>query len=306
MENEARMETDIKSKYNNKQIGIFISGIIAAIICIWFINYCRTHSMPIPNSETAFWLYSTSAQTVATFVAFIIAGYAIYNSMLNDMETRDESLIEIIKSERNSIFGFLKDLAIMTVISITLNLYVILMNGTLDWYMSIASYSAILSTFIVICIGSWIVIYMIDPKRKEKIARKMVDKNESFDQEGQLTEEQFFFSIFIRIERKFGVLANRLIESDILNTNNNSRTISFRNLIGNFYNNGVIDKRDYIRLIDIYKYKNLLFHGKIEKASVKMVGEAKWAEALIDNLSIMYCKENIDNGVVKMNKPFVD
>jgi hypothetical protein len=47
------------------------------------------------NDEHIYWLFSSAAQSIATFVAFLLAGYTLVHAMMDSIQQRDDTLEEI-------------------------------------------------------------------------------------------------------------------------------------------------------------------------------------------------------------------
>ena len=62
----------------------------------------------ILNQENIYWLFSSSAQTISAFIAFLIAGYALVLSVMSNLEQQDESLIEIHTALRKQYYSKMK------------------------------------------------------------------------------------------------------------------------------------------------------------------------------------------------------
>lgn len=254
---------------------ILFFAIFASVICYALVGFIETRELLHDKEENLFWLFSASAQSISTFVAFLIAGYTLYHSMMNELLNKRGSLIDIIAEERGEIFDRLKVLAFVTGASLLLNLSMLLMNGKHFSFQNAFVVITLLSTMATVIIGIWIVIYMIDPRRNEKTASRLLEQNLEFDQRGQLVEISELFGIYIRVEGKIMRLLELLSEEKKMD-------LSFREGLDRLLYRGVLSKEQHRGFLILSQYRNLLFHGHIEKASVKMIQKASEAEELVD------------------------
>jgi cell division protein FtsW (lipid II flippase) len=86
------------------------------------------------SSENIYWAYSSAAQTVATFVALLLAGYAIVLTMMESTAQADETLVEIHESLKERYHKQLSKLAISTAAAIVGCLFVVYLNGRSNWW----------------------------------------------------------------------------------------------------------------------------------------------------------------------------
>ena len=233
--------------------------------------------------ENLYWLFSASAQSIATFFAFILAGYTIFVSMMNDgFREKDDSLIEIIEEEKRTIFKKIKVLSIIVGFSLLMNLTMIYVNGSNFDKKTDLVIITILSTILAVILGVWIVVIIINPKKNKQIAEKLIYKDKRFNQSGSKRNEQEFFSAFIEFEKK---LRDYITNYNVYVKSKQPQFPSFRDIISTFYYTKMIDGRTYEELLELNKYRNLLFHGHINEASETMVEKVtNFNETLIDKL----------------------
>lgn len=248
------------------------SLVITLIAIIMFSVYwiCGKYDQPALDQENLYWLFSSSAQSIATFVAFLLAGYTLFHSIMNDVLAKDDTLDEIILEEKKSIFSKLRILLILTCVSIVLNLSMIFANNQdLIVKRELIAFTG-LSTISTVIFGIAVVIYMIDPKRNIKIAKELIRKNINYGQLGKLTTDQIFFSKYIAFEKMIKDFCER---KQIELPHRSGPSPTFRETIMGLYYRKIFDKEFLDRIIKVSKYRNLLFHGEIQQASEQMVKE---------------------------------
>jgi hypothetical protein len=82
------------------------------------------------TSDGVYWLFASSAQTVAAFVAFLLAGFTLVLGMLDSAASRDETLIEINQSLKRKHYGRLRELSELTAAAIVTDLTIVLVHGS--------------------------------------------------------------------------------------------------------------------------------------------------------------------------------
>lgn len=278
-------------KVSLEDITIALLWIVFGVFIIKLLNlFSVYYPVSLDSKENMFWLFSASAQSVATFVAFLIAGYTLYTSSMDSLVDKEDSLIDIVAEERKTIFGRLKLLTIITGLAIIMNLLMLFKNGSEFNFRTNMIFLTMALTFISVAFGLRIVVYMIDPRRAEKTANKLVVSEVDFDQEGDLTGEQEFFSIYRRFEKE---ITNFIEYSGLLGKNNS--IYNHVKVLRVLFDYGLISKAEYNDLNELRKYRNLLFHGNIENASKKMVYQAEMARSLMLEIKIRFSEGDFLN-----------
>ena len=79
--------------------------------------------------ENIYWLFAASAQSIATFFAFLLAGYTIVLNIMDNKEDRDGSLEEVHHQLKTNYHRQLTGLALLTAFAITISLTIVYVNG---------------------------------------------------------------------------------------------------------------------------------------------------------------------------------
>ncbi len=81
------------------------------------------------NNENVYWLFSSAAQAIATFVAFLLAGYTLVHAMMESVQQRDDTLEEIHSALIRQYYTQIKALAIITGAAVLSSLAMLYLNG---------------------------------------------------------------------------------------------------------------------------------------------------------------------------------
>jgi hypothetical protein len=149
--------------------------------------------------ENVYWVFSSAAQTVAAFVAFLLAGYALVHSMMDNLERADETLAEIHIKLKTDYYRRVRLLSIVTASAILLSLFTVYLNGRpVPYFDILVGISGILTASAIIG-GVWFVLVIIDPAKYQKTARKLIaEEPHLLGVEAAVGE---FFQSFVELER---------------------------------------------------------------------------------------------------------
>ena len=81
------------------------------------------------NDENIYWLFSSSAQAIATFVAFLLAGYTLVHTMMESVQQRDDTLQEIHAALIRQYYRQIRALALITGAAVLGSLAMRYLNG---------------------------------------------------------------------------------------------------------------------------------------------------------------------------------
>ncbi|MBU0710339.1 hypothetical protein KKA87_00230 [bacterium] len=232
------------------------------------------------NQDNLYWLFSAAAQSISAFVAFLLTGFALVYSIMNSAKERDETLDEIhyalkIKYHKQLIF-----LSIITGCAIISSLIMVFIN---KWEFSLKIYFMVTTAIInliAIVGGLAFVVSIVNPSRYEKTAKNVLySKKEDFNLSGKLTISSSFFDKFVQLER---LVRNNFSDYDLYTSDKGRLMYSFKQMVDKLYNNEKISRQDHDELMQIIKYRNLVFHGHIDKVDEKMVERI---DLIIDKLN---------------------
>jgi hypothetical protein len=227
--------------------------------------------------EKYYWLFSSSSQSIAAFIAFLLTGYALVLNLLESIQKNDPTLIEIHDSFRQKYFRNLIWVSAITGLAIILNLVCILLNAYSDSFIPIVKVITFLLTILSVILGLMFVISIINPNRYKNTAKKLLKDFAKEDASEEVSiDESVFIKEFIRLETK---IRDYLKYKDLYvpNGKNTKMLFSVRQMILSLYDNNIINRYEYEKLIELNKYRNLIFHGH----------ETKVYKSIMDNLDKM-------------------
>jgi hypothetical protein len=239
----------------------------------------------IQNQENYYWLFSSSAQTISAFVAFLVTGFALVLNMLDSLQAKDESLEEIHTQLKSNYYRKIRILAIITGLAIIFSLWMVYLNGgTFEhkWWLYIL---AVGLNFAAVVFGILFVISIINPERYKTAAIEIIKKDrQEFSITGSQIDQLSFMTEFIKLERK---VRNILKDRDLFVPYGETPKMmySFRQMVNSLYQNELISRSDLNDLLQINKYRNLVFHGHQEQVDKGMLDRVKEAEKIIENIS---------------------
>lgn len=233
------------------------------------------------NHDYIFWTFSAASQSISAFVAFLLTGYALVHTLMESARERDDSLEELHNKVKSSQHKVLTALAVLTGTAIVLSLVVVYLNrsnvpvaGWLQVVVALVDLGAVVG-------GLWFVVSIVDPRKYEKAAEKELQR-ESVAEEPQTSSAEFF-AAFLHLER---LVREYLQSRDLYVPSRGSprMSYSFRQMIEALLKNEKIDQGFFAELMDINKYRNLVFHGHVSSASVSMVHRVREASKRMEGL----------------------
>jgi len=233
--------------------------------------------------EKSYWLFSSSSQSIAAFIAFLLTGYALVLNLLENVQKNDPTLIEIHDSLKQKYFCNLIWISSVTGLAIILNLVCIILNGYSDSFIPFFNVITFLFTISSVILGLLFVISIINPNRYKTTAKRLLKDfekkeftKEDFIKEDLTVDESVFIKEFIKLETK---IRNYLRQKDLYipNGKNTKMGFSVRQMILALYENNIINRFEYEKLLELNKYRNLIFHGH----------ETKVYKSIMDDLDKM-------------------
>ena len=236
---------------------------ILALILFGILIFILANFFRVINPESLHWMFSAAAQSIAALVAFLIAGYTFVHGLLREEE--DETLIEINNEIKRKYYIFLKILIWSASISIIgdLTSIILIKNGyTFILLFYIYAFSFLLN-ILTILLAAMFVLYIMDPKREEKVAKELYKKIKFFRSKEKVDYETFLLNVvnFERLLRKI-LRKKKLLISE--------KPIQIRQMLDIMLKNQLIDFELMQRLDLIKRYRNLAVHGGIEKIDKAM------------------------------------
>jgi uncharacterized membrane protein len=236
------------------------------------------------NQENIYWLFSSSAQTISAFVAFLLTGFALVHTVMDNLQQRDDSLEEIHAELKRKYFKQVVWLSIVTALAIISSLVMVYLNAYDFRYKNALVASVAVLNALAIIGGVLFVLSIINPDKYRKAAKEIIREDKAeLGLTGQKVDERDFFQRFIKLEQ---TVREFMRHKDIPVLRGGQRPLaSFKQMIDAIFYNEIIDRQFYEELQQINKYRNLVFHGHIEKVDAGMVEQVESALSRIENLA---------------------
>lgn len=227
------------------------------------------------GAENVYWMFSAAAQTVAAFVAFLLAGYALVQSMMETAAQADETLIEIHEALKQRYHRQLSALVVITAASIVSCLSVVFFNAyDSQWIVGLASAAAILTAGSVFG-GVAFVISIVDPKKYQKAAQRLAEEVRPTVAIAAAAPKAEFFVKFVDLERDVRELWELRTGGERLGRK--AGPASFREMVEALAMAEALPPDLYKRLLSISRHRNLVFHGEVEQIDRDVLKEVETA-----------------------------
>lgn len=227
------------------------------------------------NTDHIYWMFSSAAQTVAAFVAFLLAGYALVVNMMDKAVEADETLADINEALKQRYHAQLGRLVIITAGAIISCLGVVYLNRHPSWSLPFVQLMAASLTMLSIVTGVIFVINIVDPKKYRSAAQQMEAKVREATVTMEVrppTSDAEFFQAFVDIERLIRDLWHQ--HGERLSLVNRPRPAGVREMARDLMKLGVLSDELFDPLMEVNRYRNLVFHGHVKEVDPKMMDEA--------------------------------
>ena len=231
------------------------------------------------NSDYIYWTFSAASQSISAFVALLIAGYALVHTLMEAVRERDDSLEEVHAELRFRYHTRLRELAWVTGAAISLSLLVVFFNRSDVPTPRLALLLVAALDLAAVVGGLAFVVSIIDPRKYEKAAGKVL---ESIPQvSASSTSASEFFDAFLHLER---LIRDYLRSGDLYVPSRGAprMSYSFRQMIEALLQNERIDRYTFDELLAINKYRNLVFHGHVDRADADMLNRVRAASSNLE------------------------
>lgn len=244
----------------------FLQSLLIMVIIFMSIDlsFILANIFKLINPSSLHWLFSTSAQTIATLIAFLIAGYIfVYNILSKDT---DETLIEINIELKKQYYFLLKILLYTTIVSIIGALVsIILLKNSFIYEFFFYIYSiTFLLTILTLTLVVIFILYIIDPNKEQKIAKKIYKKTKFVKSAEKVDYKDFLYDAV-----NFESILKKILKKRKLYTLEEHVTI--RAMIQTLRNNDLISIPEAEKLNLIRRYRNVAVHGGIERIDKGMI-----------------------------------
>lgn len=237
------------------------------------------------NDENIYWLFSSSAQAIATFVAFLLAGYTLVHTMMESLQQRDDTLQEIHAALIRQYYQQIRALAIITGAAVLGSLAMLYLNGLAWPYKSVAV--AITAALDIAAIGWGItfVIRIIDPDKYTNAAKQLIaEETQGMDSAGQQEDAEDFFALFERLEAAMRQALERVGAPEPVRDRGRGLS-TFREMVMLLYQQNLIDRSAFRDLMGIERYRNLASYGRVRRVDLAIIDQTRAALARMEALA---------------------
>lgn len=237
------------------------------------------------NDENIYWLFSSAAQSIATFVAFLLAGYTLVHTMMDSVQHRDDTLEEIHSTLIRQYYKQIKSLAVITGAAVLSSLMMLYLNR-FEWpYKDVVVAIAAILNITAIAWGITFVIRIIDPDKYTNAAKRLIEEDtQAMDRAGKQEDSEDFFTLFERLET---AMRNALEPAQLPDPigDRGRRDSSFRHMLLALYQNRLIDRPLFNNLMRIGRYRDLAYYGRLRSVDKAIIDQTRAALDRIQALS---------------------
>lgn len=228
-----------------------------------------------------YWAFSAAAQSISAFVAFLLTGYALVHSLMEVARERDDTLEEVHAALRKSYHERLTILAWLTGAAIVLSLVVAYCNRPGAPVATWAQVVVAVIDLAAIAGGLYFVVSIVDPGKYQRAAAKAL--KQIAEPAATVSPSNDFFEAFLHLER---LVREYLRDRELYVPSKGAprMSFSFRQMIEALRVNEKIDGSFYEELLEINKYRNLVFHGHVTQVDAGMLKRTRDASARVASL----------------------
>ena len=212
----------------------------------------------------------------------MLTGFALVHSFMESARDRDDSLDEIHAALRASHHRWLTILAWLTGLAIVLSLVVVYCNRPSEPVPGWALVLVASLDLAAVIGGLAFVVAIVDPRKYQKAAERVLEQK-PVAVSGPAAPATEFFEAFRHLER---LIRDYLRERDLYVPSRGAprMSYSFRQMIEALFQNEKIDRPLFAELLELSKYRNLVFHGHVEQADSAMVERVRSAITRVEHL----------------------
>lgn len=246
--------------------------------------------MAVPSVDYIYWAFSAAAQSISAFVALLIAGYTLVHTMMEAERQRDDSLEEVHRVLMRTYHSRLCVLAALTGIAIVLSLLVAYLNRP---GVPVPSWGLVVVALVdvaAIAGGLLFVVLIVDPAKYQRVAEEELrnvkvaaPSDAAIPASESTAPSSAFFTAFLHLER---LVREYLLKRDLYVPSRGAprMSFSFRQMIEALRANERITSSFYEELLEVNKYRNLVFHGHVTQVDSRMVERVRLASAAMENM----------------------
>jgi hypothetical protein len=239
----------------------------------------------VTEPQNIYWLFSSSAQAISTFVAFLLTGFALVHTMMDSIQQKDDTLEEIHSQLIRIYYSRIKWLSSLTGLAIVSSLATVYLNGlSLPYFDLFVAFTSIVNLASIIG-GILFVISIINPDKYRNVARDLIkEERDTLTPTGTPVLEGDFIRQFIKLE----VILRNIIQrrsQDLASHSGPRMALSVRQMADALYHNELIDNNLLEELLRVNKYRNLVFHGHVSNVDKAMLDKLNKVIDRIENIN---------------------
>ncbi|GEM_PF-1743864 len=229
------------------------------------------------NIDNYYWAFSSAAQSISAVIAFLLAGVALAFTMMDRVADQDATLYDVIEAFKVSLHSEMAALVTITGLAILSSLFATYLNphpGRLrDGVMIFATFMDVAAVLAAV----YYVIRIVSPRRYMRAARRAyaaatTTTTTTTPPPAHTQPSSIFFHHFIALEQDIRDYVKRE-NLYVPNQGEPMISYSFRQMVNALYQNEKITPELRDQLLEINKFRNLLFHGHIDKVGQDVTGK---------------------------------
>ncbi len=240
------------------------------------------------EKDSVDWLFSSIFQGMAGYIAFVFTGYVLYLQNLQSKVDKDETLVDVLEELKIKNFKKFRFLSILISTTLIYALAMLLMNHAIanDHHRFMFAKFGIAFALWAIVDGIFLVLSLVNPKKietesqvmlkqsniifqKETVPLKTGEDNRA--QKPTMISNGKFFPVVV----KFEPLMRKIAKKHGISAQDSGKPANMRRLIDILHINQKLSSDQYGRLMEIYKYRNLVVHGHEDKVPIQIYDLAK-------------------------------
>lgn len=234
------------------------------------------------GSENIYWLFSSAAQTIAAFIAFLLAGYSLVHSMMETVAQADETLVEIHDALKQRYHRQLSLLVITTAAAILTCLSAVFFNKWNWWWFDLLACTASALGTAAIIGGVVFVVRIVDPGKYRKAARQLAREAKPKPEVPAAASRSEFFENFVAVEQLLRVFWET--RTNVQRMSRRPGQPTFRELLETMMIAKALPPDLNERMLAINRYRNLVFHGHVEQVDAELLEELKAIRAQLEQI----------------------
>lgn len=230
-------------------------GLLITIVLVISLFFLKTIDNGV-DQNNVYYIFSTSAQTLAALVGFVLTAYIFTHQNLRNIKESDETLAEIVETTINKYYKLIFILSCYTAITLICDILMLQLNKIAYWnfrpflfcFFSMLNILGILFAFVI-------ALYILKPFRDKELAKEIFNQETAgVDRPVRAGE---FVEKFIELEK---LITNSTEE---IHFKEQKRWPTLRERSQLLYMREKINKQEMDELLRVIKFRNLVVHGQV-------------------------------------------